>query len=152
MDDEIYRQYVLWPIIEPPTLNVTLSTNTSPSPPRSGGEGRGEVVPRVQGENTIPSFGDLNWRRELWEYFYPPVRHETDPQSAAQIVLKFLRQRMTIVENGPATINEMWQQKNADLKGFESISIAAFRSVGIPARLNDAGHAEIFADGQWKSL
>jgi 4-hydroxy-3-methylbut-2-enyl diphosphate reductase len=35
------------------SLNLGNSTNSSPSPPRSGGEGRGEVVLRVQGETTF---------------------------------------------------------------------------------------------------
>src|SRR6185312_3438981 len=32
----------------------TNAETTSPSPPRSGGEGRGEVVPRVQGISNLP--------------------------------------------------------------------------------------------------
>ena len=94
--------------------------------------------------------GQLNWRRSLWEYFYPPIRKENDPEAAAQIVLKYLHDRTLIVSNGPLTIEEMWQQKKADTQGFEALKVAAFRSVGIPARLNDNGYAEIFMEGKWK--
>jgi O-antigen ligase len=114
LDEQIYRDYVLNPLIEP------------------------------------QRDGQLGWRRKLWEYFYLPIRKENDPASAAQIVLKFLHQRISLVEKGPVTIEEMWQQKNADAKGFEALKVAAFRSVGIPAGLNNEGHAELFADGKWQ--
>jgi O-antigen ligase len=114
LDDQIYRDYVLNPLIGP------------------------------------RRDGQLAWRRSLWEYFYPPIRKENYAESAAQIVLKFLHQRISTVENGPITIQEMWQQKNADAKGLESLKVAAFRSVGIPARLNIDQLAEIFADGKWQ--
>jgi O-antigen ligase/polysaccharide polymerase Wzy-like membrane protein/transglutaminase superfamily protein len=94
--------------------------------------------------------GQLGWRRKLWEYFYLPIRKENDPASAAQIVLKFLHQRISLVETGPVTVEEMWEQKKADAKGFEALKVAAFRSVGIPARLNNDGYAELFTDGKWQ--
>jgi hypothetical protein len=94
--------------------------------------------------------GQLVWRRKLWEYFYLPIRKENDPFSAAQIVLKFLRQRISIVERGPITIESMWQQKEADAVGFEALKVAAFRSVGIPTRLNENGQAEISSNGKWQ--
>jgi hypothetical protein len=86
----------------------------------------------------------------LWEYFYSPIRKENDPEAAAQIVVKYLHDRTTIVPEGPLTIEEMWQQKRADTKGLEALKVAAFRSVGIPARLNDSGHSEFFSDGRWR--
>jgi len=113
-DDQIYRDYVLNPLIDP------------------------------------QRDGQLGWRRKLWEYFYLPIRKENDPLSAAQIVLKFLHQRLTLVEKGPVTIEDMWQEKKADPRGFEALTVAAFRSVGIPARLNGNGQAELFADGKWQ--
>ena len=94
--------------------------------------------------------GQLAWRRKLWEYFYLPIRKENDPGAAAEIVLKFLHQRTTSVETGPITIEAMWQQKQADSRGFDALKVAAFRSVGIPARLNENSQAEIFADGKWQ--
>jgi hypothetical protein len=94
--------------------------------------------------------GQLAWRRKLWEYFYLPIRKENDPGSAAEIVLKFLHQRLALVEKSPVTIEDMWQQKQADAAGFEAIFVAALRSVGVPARLNADGQAELFADGKWQ--
>jgi hypothetical protein len=94
--------------------------------------------------------GQLSWRRSLWEYFYLPIRKENDPFVAAQIVLKFLRQRISIVEKGPVTIEAMWQRKEADAVGFEALKVAAFRSVGIPARLNENGQAEISSNEKWQ--
>jgi O-antigen ligase/polysaccharide polymerase Wzy-like membrane protein len=114
LDEQIYRDYVLNPLIDP------------------------------------QRDGQLGWRRKLWEYFYLPIRKENDPESAAEIVLKFLHQRISLVENGPITIAEMWTQKIADKKGFEALAVAAFRAVGIPARLNNDGQAELFADGKWQ--
>ena len=96
--------------------------------------------------------GQLAWRRKLWEYFYLPMRKENDPASAAQIVLKFLHQRIATVPVGPATIEQMWRAKQADEKGIQALEVAAFRSVGIPARLNSDGHAELFSDGKWQAL
>jgi hypothetical protein len=94
--------------------------------------------------------GQLAWRRSLWEYFYLPIRKENDPFSAAQIVLKFLRQRISLVEKGPITIEAMWQQKEADADGFEALKVASFRSVGIPARLDSDHRAEIFDNQKWE--
>lgn len=116
LDQQIYRDYVLNPLIEP------------------------------------QRDGQLAWRRKLWEYFYLPMRKENDPMSAAQIVQKFLRQRIIIVPAGPATIEEMWQEKRADANSVQALEVAAFRSVGIPARLNNDGYAEVFADGRWRVL
>jgi O-antigen ligase len=116
LDDEIYRDYVLNPLIDPQ---------------RDGG---------------------LNWRRKLWEYFYLPVRKEHDPTAAARIVLKFLNERIVIVPLGSATIEEMWREKRADDSGVQALEVAAFRSVGIPARLNKSGRAELFSEGKWQDL
>jgi O-antigen ligase len=96
--------------------------------------------------------GQLAWRRKLWEYFYLPMRKKNDPSSAAQIVLKFLHQRIAVVPEGPATIDEMWREKRADERGIQALGVAAFRSVGIPARLNESGRAELFSDGKWQPL
>jgi hypothetical protein len=153
VEDVVYRDYVLWPGVY---------------------QGRGSGV-----EGRV---GDLNWRRALWEYFYPPVRHENDPMAAAGIVLKYLRERVTVESpksndqglrsaNVPGqetgapmqqirtggtpvplslTIEEMWKQRRADAEGFEALKVAAFRSVGIPARLNENGQAEVFEDRKWQ--
>ena len=67
MDDELYRDFVLSPVI------------------------------------TGKSDEQLNWRRLLWEEFYPRIRHESSPEEAANIVLKHLRERVVIsrAENVP---------------------------------------------------
>lgn len=115
LDDQIYREFVLNPLIDP------------------------------------RRDGQLAWRRKLWEYFYLPMRKENDPASAVPIVLKFLHQRVATVPDGPVTIDEMWEQKRADDGGIQALEVAAFRSVGIPARLNDGGRAELFSNGKWQA-
>lgn len=94
--------------------------------------------------------GGFNWRRELWETLYPRVRDENDPRAAAQIVYQQLRDWVKLVPRGPLTINNMWMRKEADTQGFEALYVAALRSVGVPARLNSHGQAEIFADKHWQ--
>ena len=84
------------------------------------------------------------------EYFYPAIREENDPAAAAQIILNLFRGRVSIVGDAPLSIENMWQQQKADEKGFESLKVAAFRSVGIPARLNDNNQAELLVDGKWQ--
>ncbi|HWD91199.1 MAG TPA: O-antigen ligase family protein [Verrucomicrobiae bacterium] len=96
--------------------------------------------------------GEIDWRRGCWEYFYPLIRRETDPGEAAKIVEKYLRDCVTIVPTGPLTIEEMWKERKADANGFEALKVAAFRAVGVPARLTDESHAELFADGKWREI
>ena len=94
----------------------------------------------------------LNWRRPLWEEFYPRIRHESSPLAAAQIVVRHLRERVTVVAgpNLPQEVPEVWLAQLTDQTGFEIIYVAALRSVGVPARLDAQGQAELFADGQWQ--
>ncbi|MGH7992579.1 MAG: hypothetical protein ACREDQ_03615, partial [Limisphaerales bacterium] len=94
----------------------------------------------------------LNWRRQLWEEFYPRVRHESSPEDAAQIVVRHLRARVTIatLPNQPHEVATIWLRQITDETGFEIIYVAALRSVGVPARLDSHGQAEIYADTQWQ--
>ena len=96
--------------------------------------------------------GDMNWRRLLWEYFYPRIRKETSLTGAAEIVLHHLREQVKIaqVEDTPKTIVEMWRQEQADGRGWEAICVAALRSAGIPARLSVLGPAEFWNGDEWK--
>lgn len=94
--------------------------------------------------------GRMNWRRALWENFYPRIRKEADPTAAAAIVLQQLRQRVAMVSKGPATIDGMWQQKTADKEGFETLCVAALRSVCVPARLNPDQQAEFWDGTEWR--
>jgi hypothetical protein len=97
--------------------------------------------------------GDLNWRRPLWENFYPRIRREQGPEEAAGIVVRFLRERVTIAEgNGlPATVAEVWQRQIANEHGFEAVYVAALRSVGIPARLGSRQRAEFWTGSAWEA-
>jgi transglutaminase-like putative cysteine protease len=96
--------------------------------------------------------GDINWRRPLWENFYPRIRKEQSPEAAAENVVRFLRERVTIAEgNGlPAAVAEIWRRQITNERGFEAVYVAALRSVGIPARLEGRKQAELLADGKWR--
>ena len=117
VDDALYREFVLSPVIENP-----LNRNLTPNPST-----------------------ELNWRRELWENFYPRVRHENTTSDAAVIVVRFLRQRVTIAPNHPKQpgVESMWYGHIVNLEDFEILYTATLRSVGVPARLNGKQEAEI---------
>lgn len=107
--------------------------------------------------------GELNWRRTLWESFYPRIRKEQDPQAAAEIVVRFLRERVTIFgesgkqkaestnQGSSASIAEIWRRQVADECGFEAVYVAALRSVGVPARLGPHGGAEFRSGAEWQA-
>jgi O-antigen ligase len=120
LDDKIYRDYVLSPVIESSTLNSQFSTS-------------------------------LNWRQPLWEEFYPLIGHEASPEDAAYVVVRHLRERVTVVDAPglPQEIPEIWHWQVADRAGFESIYVAALRSVGVPARLNTRRQAEFWSGDKW---
>jgi hypothetical protein len=94
----------------------------------------------------------LNWRRPLWEEFYPRIRHESSPIDAARIVVRHLRERVTVLAqpNLPHAVPDIWRRQITDPAGFEIIYVAALRCAGVPARLDTTGQAEMFADGQWQ--
>ena len=65
----------------------------------------------------------LNWRRPLWEEFYPRIRHESSPEEAAKIVVRHLRERVTIatLPDSPHGVPEIWLKQITDklvLKSF----------------------------------
>jgi predicted esterase len=97
--------------------------------------------------------GDLNWRRPLWENFYPRIRKEQGPEAAAETVVRFLRERVTIAEgNGlPATVAGIWQRQIANERGFEAVYVAALRSAGVPARLDARQRAELWTGSGWQA-
>ncbi len=121
LDETIYHNYVLSPIIEPSSIF---------HPPSSS----------------------LNWRRPLWEEFYPRIRHENSPADAAQIVVRHLRERVTIADlpNPPRSVSAIWRRQITDGKGFQIIYVAALRSVGVPARLDTNGQPEFYDGNQWQ--
>lgn len=97
------------------------------------------------------SAADVNWRRPLWESFYPRIRREETTEAAAQIVVRFLRERVTLTTatNAPPGILTAWRRQVTDAKGFETLYVAALRSVGIPARQNPDGKADYWTGEKW---
>lgn len=95
---------------------------------------------------------ELNWRRPLWESLYPRIRRETDLARAAGIVVRHLRERVSITEgeNLPVEVETVWRRQITNAKGFERIYVAALRSVGIPARLNPQGRTEFWTPTGWQ--
>jgi len=95
---------------------------------------------------------ELDWRRALWENFYPRIRNEHDPVMAAEAVVRFLRERVGIDEaySYRVGVETIWTQQMADERGFERIYVAALRSVGIAARLNEANRAELWTNKAWR--
>lgn len=94
---------------------------------------------------------ELDWRRTLWENFYPRVRREHDPAQAARTVVRYLRERVGI---DPAYayrvgVETIWTQQMTDEAGFERVYVAALRSVGIAARMNEAGRTELWTGDAW---
>jgi hypothetical protein len=96
---------------------------------------------------------ELNWRRELWENFYPRVRHENTTTGAAVIVVRFLRQRVTIApgHSKQPGIESMWDGHIVNLEDFEMLYAAALRSVGVPARLDEKNEAEYWTGSRWEA-
>ncbi|HEV2695804.1 MAG TPA: prolyl oligopeptidase family serine peptidase [Verrucomicrobiae bacterium] len=100
--------------------------------------------------NSHPST-NLDWRRPLWEEFYPRIRHEGSPEDAAKIVVRQLRERVTIANlpDPPREVPEIWRRQITDEAGFQIIYVAALRSVGVPARLNAQGQTEFYDGAKW---
>ena len=120
LDDTIYQDFVLSPVIKLSTFNSQLSTA-------------------------------LKWRRLLWEEFYPRIRHESSPEDAAKIVVRHLRERVTIASqpNPSRDVPEIFLKQITDETGFEIICVASLRSVGVPARLDSQASAELFDGSKW---
>jgi hypothetical protein len=94
----------------------------------------------------------FNWRRPLWEEFYPRIRRESSLVDVAGIVARHLCERVTIagIPNPPHDVPTIWRRQITDERGFEIAYVAALRSVGVPARLNSLQQAEFWWDKQWK--
>jgi hypothetical protein len=111
----------------------------------------------------------LNWRRPFWEYFYPRIRKESSLESAADIVFRQLNERIEAngqdkgeagvpksvaskrLRGSTKSILDIWESGSTNDTEIEIISVAALRSVGIPARLNDAKKAEFWNGTVWRS-
>jgi hypothetical protein len=94
----------------------------------------------------------LAWRRELWEAFFPRVLHESDPAVAAQKIVRFLRQRLTVAPGNYASkgLEKIWSDELCNASDFEHIYVAAMRASGIAARLNNDDIPELYDDGRWQ--
>ena len=136
LDDEVYRDYVLWPDVH--NAEGGMKNAEGQKPPNR------EIVAPT-------GLGNLNWRRLLWEYFYPHIRHESSPEEVAKIVVRHLRERVTIsnITNPSHNVSLIWQRQITDEVGFEIIYVAALRSVGVPARLDVNERAEFYNRDQW---
>ncbi len=97
------------------------------------------------------SLAELHWRRDLWENFYPRVRRASNPAAAAEIVVRFLRERVGISPKYAKNvgIETIWGEQCTDAVGFERIYVAALRSVGVAARLNSDHQAEMWTGAIW---
>ncbi len=95
---------------------------------------------------------EIGWRRTLWENFYPRIRHDDDPVTAAQIVVRFSRERVGIDPGYRyrVGVETIWTQHMTDEAGFERIYVAALRSVGIAARLNEQNQTELWTGKEWQ--
>ena len=107
------------------------------------------LSPTITGE----AHEQLDWRRPLWEEFYPRIRHESSPEDAARIVVRHLRERITIatIPDPPRDAPTIWLRQLTDQTGFEIIYVAALRSVGIPARLDSNHQAEFWDGSKWSA-
>lgn len=94
-----------------------------------------------------------NWssRKELWDYFQPRLRNQHDPVAGAKMVLDYLQERVGIDSKYTANrdVDVIWIQGMVDEAGFERIFVAALRSIGIAARLNEFGRVEIWTGQTW---
>lgn len=96
---------------------------------------------------------ELSWRRPLWESFYPRIRNERSLGVAAEDVVRHLRGRVTVAvgDGFPHGVQSIWKRQITDPAGFERIYVAALRSAGIPARLNERDEAEYWNGADWKA-
>lgn len=94
----------------------------------------------------------LDWRRPLWLYFYPRVRNETNPLNAANTVVAFLRERVSIdAAASKSGILSCWDSQTASEQDWERLYLAALRSVTVAARMSAGGFAEIWTGTRWEA-
>lgn len=92
-----------------------------------------------------------NWRRPLWDAFYPRIRKIKNPVEGARVAVRFLRERVTISAQvrPPADIISSWTDGIADGPHFNELYVAVLRSVGIAAQQNNSGGVEIWTGQKW---
>jgi len=95
----------------------------------------------------------LCWRQHLWELLYPRIKHVQTEEQAATIIVRYLRERITITTEAKRPTEydlvDIFNSQLIDKNGFSMIYVAALRSVGIPAKLNDSGQALFFYKNSW---
>lgn len=110
------------------------------------------VLSPIIGAEDLEDAAELDWRRPLWEFFYPRIRKEDFTERAAKIIARNLRERVTIITaDCPDGIETIWRNQLADERGFQRIYVAAMRSAGVPARLDHRQQAEFWTGSEWKS-
>lgn len=93
------------------------------------------------------------WRTTLWRACWPRVRTETNALSAARKVVAFIETRIRLSTGQAATdVKAVWLTQSGDEEAIRRLSIAACRSVGIPARLNQQGVPEYLSEMNWTQL
>ena len=97
---------------------------------------------------------DIAWRRPLWEWMAPRVRRETDAEQAAVQVTRQLQLRVASMDATVMnrSVKGAWTKGETDQAGFERLTVAGLRSVGIAARTATGGGCEILSDSSWKHL
>ena len=93
----------------------------------------------------------MHWRRTLWQELFPHTKRSATASEAAAIVVKILREQLTIVlelPNQPG-VETMWSRRLVNSEDFEILYVASLRSVGVPSRLSGAGIAEFYEGSHW---
>jgi hypothetical protein len=95
----------------------------------------------------------VGWRTTLWRACWPRVRTETNALSAARKVVAFVETRIRLSTGQAATdVKAVWLTQSGDEEAIRRLNIAACRSVGIPARLNQQGVPEYLSEMNWTQL
>ncbi len=98
--------------------------------------------------------GAMDWRRTLWESFYPRIRNAPDTQTAAAAIARHLRERITIAPGAdwPSSVTDIWDKQITSAEGFSTIHVAALRACGVPARMGPSGNAEFWTGTEWAAV
>ncbi len=96
---------------------------------------------------------ELSWRKTLWSFFYPKIRKANSPEEAASILVRLLREEIEIQDRSEDAFDWewIWHNRVASPAGFQLLYVAVLRSVGVGARINSQGDAEILSDGKWRN-
>ena len=95
---------------------------------------------------------EMQWRWPFWLELYPKVRKCTNPEEAAEIVIRATRERLGIPKQY-AKVQDLlttWWTGEANSHDYHRILVAAMRSVGVASRLDTGGHAEFWTGKEWR--